>query len=133
MRSLLSFVLLVLAGCAASTSAPITLEGTGWKLTEIAGHAPVAGAEVTLQFSGDHAAGFASCNQYRAPYTAGGSALGFGAAIATKRACAEAARNAQETAYLGAIGNVASYATTGDALTLSDAEGTPLLRFVRVR
>ena len=88
---------------------------------------------MTLQFIGDHAEGLASCNQYRAPYTASGSSLTFGPALSTKRACAEEARNAQEAAYLGALGSVASYSVSGDRLVLSNATGTSLLTYARAQ
>jgi heat shock protein HslJ len=135
MRTTLAAVLALLAACTPATGGggAITLEGTSWTLAELGGRPPVAGADVTLRFTGGHAEGFASCNQYRAPFTASGTALSFGPAISTKRACVEEPRNAQETAYLGAFGNVASYSASGDRLTLSDAAGTPLLTFTRAR
>ena len=135
MRTLLATAALLLAACApmTDTGGAIALEGTSWRLIEIGGQPPVAGADVTLRFVDGHAEGFASCNQYRGPYTVSGTTLTFGPAISTKRACIEQERNAQETAYLGAFQNVASYTATGDRLTLSDAAGGPLLVFTRVR
>ena len=135
MRIMLVAALGLLAACTPVTGGggAIALEGTSWTLVELGGRPPVAGADVTLRFAGGHAEGFASCNQYRAPFTTSGTALSFGPAISTKRACVEEPRNAQETAYLDALGKVAAYSASGDRLTLSDAAGTPLLTFTRAR
>jgi heat shock protein HslJ len=135
MRTFFASALLLLAACmpAATTGGggAIALAGTRWRLVEIGGQPPVAGADVTLHFEDGEAEGFGSCNQYRAEYTTSGTTLSFGPAMSTKRACVEPARNTQETAYLGALGKVASYTATDDRLTLLSASGAPLLTFGR--
>ena len=79
MRTLLATAALLLAACApmTDTGGAIALEGTSWRLIEIRGQPPVAGADVTLRFVDGHAEGFASCNQYRGPYTVSGTTLTF--------------------------------------------------------
>ncbi len=134
MRTMLAAALAFLAACTPATGGgAIALEGTSWTLVEIGGRPPIAGADVTLRFTGDRAEGFAGCNQYGAPFTTSSTALSFGPAISTKRACVEEPRNAQETAYLGALEKVASYSASSGRLTLSDAAGSPLLIFTRAR
>lgn len=135
MRTSFAAALLLLAACApmTGTRGAIALDGTSWKLADIGGQPAVAGDDVTLQFVEGHAEGNAGCNRYRAPFTTSGTELTLGPAVATKRACVEAARNAQEAAVLRAMASVASYAATEERLTLRDAAGTPLLQFTRVR
>ncbi len=48
----------------------------------------------------------------------------------TKRACLEGALNAQETAYLEALGAVRWYAATGNRLVLRDSANAALLEFI---
>lgn len=110
---------------------PVQLDGTQWVLTSMSGSAPVAGSSITLNLAQGNVSGSAGCNQYRGPYTANGSSLAFGAIAATKRACAEDDRNAQETAYLDALSRVKSFQVTGDRLLLMDAGGVTLLEYSR--
>ena len=132
---MLSAALLLLAACTpvSHSGTTITLDGTNWRLVDVGGRPPVAGEDVTLQFAGGEFTGFASCNNYRGTFTASGTTLTLGPAAATRRACIEEARNAQETAYLGALAKVASYSVDGDRLTLRDASGAALATFARVR
>ena len=131
MRNLV-FAALV-AACTPVATTVATLDSTSWKLVDVGGHAPVAGPDVTLSFADGNAEGFASCNQYRGSYTLSGSSLRFGPTAATKRACAEESRNAQETAYLGALAKAASFSISGDRLTLMNDAGAPLATFVRTQ
>lgn len=140
---MLSAALVLLAACAPASrnDAPpplpagsgMTLDGTNWKLVDVGGRPAVAGEDVTLQFAGGEFTGFASCNNYRGTFTSSGTTLTLGPAAATRRACIEDARNAQETAYLGALAKVASYTVDGDRLTLRDSSGAALATFARVR
>jgi heat shock protein HslJ len=131
MRTLFAATLALLAAC--TTGNGVTLDGTNWRLVDVGGRPPVAGEAVTLQFAEGKISGFASCNNYNASYTTSGTTLTLGPAASTRRACIEDARNAQETAYLGALAKVASYTVSGDRLTLTDATGAPLATFERVR
>ena len=107
------------------------LEGTSWTVNAIRGDAPIAGSNLTLQFAGGSATGNSGCNQYRAPFTTSGATLTLGPALSTKRACAEGARNAQETAYLGALSRVTTYEVSGDRLILRDTGHEALLELAR--
>ena len=118
------FLALLMIACASAG-----LHGTQWTLASIEGNAPVAGSTVTLQFGNDSASGNGGCNQYRATITTSGSTLTFGPTMSTKRACIDAAMNAQETTYFNALSRVASFEQTGDRLVLRDASGATVLEF----
>lgn len=135
MRTVLALALL-LAGCAPiqdQSLPPVALDGTDWTLAVISGQAPVSASKVTLKFEEGSASGSGGCNQYRSAVTREGNKLAFGMTSSTKRACLSQEMNAQETAYLQALSNVASYAVASDRLTLADGNGTTLLEFERAR
>jgi heat shock protein HslJ len=125
MRNAISCTLLaaLLFVACAPVAAAVGLDGTNWTL--------VGTSNVTLSFADGHATGNGGCNQYRASYTASGSTLTLGPAMATKRACLESDKNAQETAYFDALGRVTTYEISGDRLTLRDAANTAVLEFTR--
>lgn len=112
-------------------AAPVGLDGTSWTLTAIRGNPVVAGSNVTLQFAQGDASGNGGCNQYRGTFSTEGSTLSIGPTMATKRACADRAMNAQETAYLEALSLTATYEMTGDRLVLRDAANAALLEYTR--
>jgi heat shock protein HslJ len=125
---------LVMAGLAlsatpAAAQSPSTpgngLAGTSWAVTAVAG-VPSSGA--TLVFSDALAGGWAGCNSFRAPYEAAAGSLSFGPVATTLKACDEPVM-AFERDYLEALGVVAAYAITDDALALSDASGAEVLTF----
>ena len=131
----LALVLTLLAACAplADTPKPVELNGTDWTLAAISGKAPVAGSNVTLKFEQGNVSGSGGCNQYNGSYTTSGSTLTFGPIAATKRACLERDKNAQETAYFEALSKVVAYEVSGDRLKLRNAGGTTLLEYERAR
>jgi heat shock protein HslJ len=114
-------------------AAPAGLDGTSWTLTAIRGNPVVAGSSVTLEFAQDDASGNGGCNQYRGAFSTEGSTLSIGPTIATKRACADRAMNAQETAYLEALSHTAKYEISGNRLVLRDAGNGALLEYTRQR
>jgi len=118
--------------CAPMTrTGAVALDGTEWTLVAVNGTSAVAGSSATLAFAGDSASGNGGCNQFRAPLTTSDATLTFGPAMSTKRACADAAMNVQETAYLGALADVATFDAAGDHLRLRDAAGKVVLEFAR--
>ena len=99
------------------------LAGSAWQLAELDGQPPVAGlggATPTLSFGADdaRASGNGGCNQFGGPYTQDGGSLRFGPLVSTRRACADQAANAQETAYLRALESTTRFWTSGDLLVL---------------
>jgi heat shock protein HslJ len=90
----------------------------------------VAGSTVTATFgSGGELAGSGGCNDYSGSYTVDGSSMTIGPLAATKKACADPAIQQQEDRYFAALGEVATYAFSGDQLELRDASGGLLVRY----
>lgn len=109
------------------------LAGSAWQLTSIDGRPALsAGEPIRLDFQdGGQIGGFAGCNSYGGSFSASGSSLTLSDVYSTMRACADDALNAQESAYLQAIGAVRSFEQAGDQLTLKDGAGVALLVFAR--
>lgn len=124
----LALVAVALAACMPSQTsgagdAAAALAGTSWRLTELNRQSPVPGIiPPTLVFdaSGDRASGNGGCNQFNGPYTQTEASLRFGALASTRRACTDAAGNAQETAYLQALGSTTRFTTDRGTLVLYD-------------
>lgn len=119
---------LLLAACmgpqgAAPAGAAEALAGTEWRLEELNGQPAVASQSVpvpTLAFAADgqRASGNGGCNQYNGAYTQDGPSLRFGLLASTRRACADEAGNAQETAYLRALESTTRFSATAERLVL---------------
>jgi heat shock protein HslJ len=119
---------LLLAACGAGASGPAAegLAGTSWVLSDLNGAAPMA--EATLQFDAEgRLAGTTGCNRYSGGYSAEGTSLAVGQLISTKMACMADGVMQQETNFLGALGQAASYSIAGDTLTIEAADGASLV------
>ncbi len=114
----------------ASSSAP-NLVGTTWTLALLNGQPPVPGSDVTLHFAPGGGArpfdGSAGCNHYGGMYTVNGNQLTFGEIQATAMACDRNDLMQQESAYLKALQQVASYRAESKQLLLSDSQGSSLI------
>jgi heat shock protein HslJ len=108
----------------------VTLEGPTWTLTEgVPLSVPMEGAVVTAQFEAGTLTGTGGCNNYTTRYQLQGSSLSIAPEIAaTAMACPDP-QMAVEDEYFDRLPDVASYSVDGDALTLSDADGEPLLEY----
>ncbi len=125
----ISISAILMSACAAPTGNTSVLPGTKWELVTLNGYAPVEGTSVTLFFGEDDmAGGDASCNTYSGKYKVTGSSLTFEQMMSTMMAC-EPSINDQEQAYLKALGDVKSYESSADKLTLKDASGNALAVF----
>jgi len=109
---------------------PPALVGTEWVAIGINnGRGGVAGAlagvEVTATFGEDgRVTGSGGCNRYFGPYALDGDALSIGPLASTRMACFEPAGvGEQETAYLAALGRVATWSIREDRLQLRDPDG----------
>jgi heat shock protein HslJ len=109
-------ILLGLTACSAEPPAsltrvshPATLAGTTWRLLSIQGRPVPAIPEVTLAFDGDRISGNGGCNSFGGQFTyePATGALAVSGLLSTMRACAEAARNDIEAAYLEALSGAA--------------------------
>ena len=117
----------------ASPAATSGLEGTLWRLTEyqaLDGNAvPVPEAiSASATFAAGTVSGNAGCNDYTGGYIVDGDKLTIGPLAATKKACGPA-ETVVETAFLAAMGEVATYAVTGGSLELTTTAGKVGLKF----
>ena len=109
--------------------AAVTLVGTPWNVVNYnngkeATVSVAAGSEITLQFAAEGTvSGNATCNQYNGCYTADAGTVTVGPLATTRMACQSEELNAQETQYLAALQNSATYDITNGTLTIRDAAG----------
>jgi heat shock protein HslJ len=115
----------------AAAAAP-ALVGSVWRLEDLGGTAAIPGVEATLGFpEAGRTAGRGSCNRFFGTVEISGESIRFGPLAATKMACLDAAANAQETKYLGALQAAERFAFDGPALLVYPRGGGAPLRFVR--
>ncbi|HTC42523.1 MAG TPA: META domain-containing protein [Candidatus Acidoferrales bacterium] len=132
-----------LASCSSSNkptaSAPrptsgrtISLEGTEWVLTDLAGTLALPGGKATLVFpEAGRVAGNGSCNRFTGALTITGDALKIGPLASTRMACVDESVSKQEDAYLKALGGATRYSYQDpDLLIYCEGFDKPL-RFVR--
>ena len=115
-------------------AAPV-LAGTEWVLTTLRGRSPIRGSGITLVFTEEYINGSSGCNAYYADrYTLRDGTLKFGEDIvSTLIACEPKRITDQESAYLEAMGDAASYRVAGRRLEIRNAEGETTLAFTRSR
>jgi len=107
-----------------------SVAGTSWKATGInngknAVESTNLTGSVTATFDTKGAiSGSSGCNTYSGQYAVSGSnSMTITGVAATRKACADDVM-AVETAYLAALGKVATYTLSGDTLTLKDSGGS---------
>jgi|GEM_PF-2897993 len=106
----------------------LTLVGTTWELTSLAGSDVVEDTTVTLTLGEENAVtGDTGCNVYRGSYMLDGQAISFGPLLTTRRACLSDEAAAQEQAFLAAMENASDYVQQGDQLTINTTEGEQLI------
>jgi heat shock protein HslJ len=141
--SLVVLVLLVGSGCTAGAGSGSTtadnskaLEGKAWKATEVSGVTALVtqkGIEITAVFAAGKMSGSGSVNRYAASYeTQTGDKIKISQPAATLMAGPPDAM-AQEQAYFAVLPKATKYAVTSDSLTLTDEQGTMLVRYVAVQ
>lgn len=140
---LVAFIALVVAGCVSEpqpqpdNDIQPPLPGTTWQLSTFyddgSPSAVLPGTVITLRFDEETLAGSAGCNQYFGSYSLIGSTISVGALGSTLMYCAEPGVMDQETLYLSLLGDADRIAADEEKLTLSAADGSPLLVFDRVR
>jgi heat shock protein HslJ len=123
--------LVLLAACAPSTSlqaAAADLTGPFWALSTLMDKAVASNTGISIQFTSDgKVSGSSGCNRYSGTYTVSGNNMQISSPLATTRmACAQDVMD-QENAYLKALGDVKSYAVSGDQLALKDGSNKALL------
>jgi heat shock protein HslJ len=123
--------LLVLTACASFPSQEGSekgLTGTVWGLTSLKDQDLVAGSTISALFAASGAFGGSSgCNQYSGEYSVTGSSIRITSPLSsTVMACSQELMD-QESAYLEALGEIRSFAVTGDQLTFKDSNDQVLL------
>ncbi|MDF1515013.1 MAG: META domain-containing protein [Anaerolineae bacterium] len=103
---------------------------TGWN-TGSAISSLIIDSEITLELADGQVSGTAGCNNYFGSYQLKDDTLSFGPIASTEIACMEPEGvMEQETGYLKALAQVASFHIEGTALTMYDKAGTTLLTFI---
>jgi len=98
------------------------IQGTEWIVEDIGGSGIIDNSRVTLNFGIDGSlSGRASCNTYRASYTAVGQKLEIGDAAATMMACAPALME-QERKFLDILAAVKSFRLDDTGALVLDTE-----------
>lgn len=123
----LAVLIALIAGCTAPK-----LEGTAWRLEDLAGTPALPNVEATLEFMADgKIAGKGSCNRFFGTATITGATLAFGPIGSTKMACIDENIANQETRYFQALEGAERY-ELADGKLLIHAKGLAApLRFVR--
>lgn len=117
------------ATATADAAAASPLTGKVWVAVSLAGKAPLAGTQLTIEFTPAlRTSGSAGCNRFTGTYRVSGRALRFSPLATTQMACAPPATR-QETAFLNALSATRSFVVRGGALTLRSAGRQPLVRF----
>jgi heat shock protein HslJ/uncharacterized membrane protein len=114
---------------AAEAPAALPLQGTAWRLEDLAGARVLGGAPATLEFSGEgRASGSGSCNRFNGVVTVENGAIRFGGLAATRKACPEAVMR-QEESYFAALRDAERYELDGESLRIFAASRSEPLRF----
>ncbi len=111
---------------------PLSLAGTEWVLTDLAGTPALPDRKATLVFpEAGRVAGNGSCNRFTGALTITGDAVKIGPLASTRMACVDDNVSKQEDAYLKALGDATGYSYENPYLLIySKGFGKPL-RFVR--
>jgi heat shock protein HslJ len=120
---------LALGACATgpSGSPPPDLAGTRWSVVEIDGRKPV-GSGLTAEFAVDgRNSGDSGCNSFTGPYIQDGSKVNIGELLSTRRACADTARQTQETRVLAILQGEVTMRQERRELRVRGSDGTLML------
>ena len=125
--TVVAFAILALVGSASAQPNPLT--GRIWLGTALLGKAPLAGTDLTSEFtSAGNVSGSAGCNHYAGKFTSAGSALQISSITSTQMACTPRIM-AQESVFLKALASARSYSVSGGKLTLEAPGGRTLVTF----
>ena len=122
-------MVLTLLALLSACSTQASLIDTKWQLTSLAGKAPLADVNVTLNFSKDAIGGIDGCNSYGGSYKATKDTITFGNDMfSTLMYCTDEIA-VQSQAFYETLKQTASYKITDGNLSLIDANGTVLAEF----
>ncbi|MFT3851268.1 MAG: META domain-containing protein [Ilumatobacteraceae bacterium] len=84
-----------------------------------------------MTFADGSVSGNAGCNNFNGSVTVDGDSLTFGPLASTMMACTKDALTQQETDFLAALKNTASFSARGDTVTLLAEDGTITVTLAR--
>ena len=124
MKFLLPLLLAVTTSLAMETNqAPVTLPGSAWQVTSVAGQDPLDDHPITFEFDTEgNIAGDASCNRFGGTCTIEGNTMTVGPLRSTRRAC-EPEVMQQEQKFLALLGACTTWSLEGDELVLTAPDG----------
>jgi heat shock protein HslJ len=100
-----------------------------WKLSTINGQPAQDGTNVTAKFENGEVSGSAGCNSYGGKYSASGSKVSMKDLVSTMMACDGQGVMDQESAFLQAMGQAASYTVNNGSLEVKNSNGETILVF----
>jgi heat shock protein HslJ len=128
-----TLVLAAVSACGSGVSLDEPIEGPSWLLVQLgdqpvdAGNDPRRDAQIVFDRGNGRVSGSGGCNRFSGGFTRAGSRLQISQLAATKMACLDGARTANETQFLQALQTTASYRLVAPGrLLLIDAGGQTL-------
>ena len=120
-----ALLLTALTGCGSGISLDEPIEGPVWRLVQLGDEPIAAGGDAQLQFdrNSGRVSGSGGCNRVTGSFTRAGVSLKLGQMAATRMACADPVRGANEAQFLSALQSTASYRLAPGRLALLDAGG----------
>ena len=124
MKFLLPLLFAVTTSLAMETNqAPVTLPGSAWQVTSVAGQDSLDDHPITFEFDTEgNIAGDASCNRFGGSCTIDGNTIKIGPLRSTRRAC-EPEVMQQEQKFLALLGACNTWSLEGDELVLTAPDG----------
>lgn len=124
MKFLLPLLLAITTSLAMETNqVPVTLPGSAWQVTSVAGQDPLDDHPITFEFDTEgNIAGDASCNRFGGTCTIDGNTIKIGPLRSTRRAC-EPEVMQQEQKFLALLGACTTWSLEGDELVLTAPDG----------
>ncbi|MEB0059780.1 META domain-containing protein [Variovorax sp. LG9.2] len=128
-----TLVLAAVSACGSGISLDEPIEGPSWLLVQLgdqpvgAGGDPRRDAQIEFDRSSGRVSGSGGCNRFSGGFTRTGSHLKISQLVATKMACLDGARTANEMQFLQVLQTTTSYRLVGPGrMLLIDASGQTL-------
>ena len=125
-----TLIALAATGCGSGISLDEPIEGPSWRLVQLGDEAigpgtePQREAQIQFDAASGRVSGSGGCNRVSGTFQRSGSSLRMSQLAATKMACADPERSANETQFFAALQTTASYRLLGPSrLMLVDAGG----------
>lgn len=121
--------LVILETLLTACSSKSSLNGTKWRLTNLAGQTVLTETEVTLNLDNGELGGNDGCNTYGGSYTSKGSTFKVGPDIFSTMMYCNDQIQTQSNAFYAAFLKAETYKLTDGKLSLRDSSGTILAEF----